>query len=290
MIWIGYALGAAFFAGLTAILAKAGLQGIPSSLATALRTVVVLVTAVAMVLVVGSGPTIVTLNGRTWLFLLLSGLATGASWLCFFRALQLGPVAKVAVVDRSSIIITVLFAVLFLGETDSLTSTLIGVALIGLGTFLMIDRVEGVESTERRTWLLYAAAASVFAALSSILGKVGIEGVESTLGTAIRTVVVLVMAWLVVAVKREGPALRSVTGRELTFLTLSGLATGASWLCFWRAMQDGPASIVASIDKLSIVVTVALAAILFKEKQSRVALFGLGLISVGTLVMIVGAT
>ncbi|MGB4780148.1 EamA family transporter [Microbacterium sp.] len=246
-----------------------------------------------MVLLVGSGATIAQIGAQSWIFLILSGLATGASWLCYFRALQIGPASKVSVVDRSSIVLTVLFAILLLGETDDLVARLAGIALIAAGTYLMIDRRRGVTGagTTAATgpWLVYAAASAVFAALTAILGKVGITDVESNLGTAIRTVVVLIMAWIVVAVSREKAALRRIPRRELVFIALSGLATAASWLCFWRAMQEGPASVVVPIDKLSVVVTVALAAVFFRERQSPRALLGLGLIVVGTLIMVVAA-
>ncbi len=287
-MWIGYALGSALFAGLTAVLAKAGVRSTPSSLATGLRTIVVLAGAWLMVLIVGSGPEIAGLGGRTWIFLTLSGLATGASWLCYFRALQLGQVAKVAVIDKSSIVLTVLLAIILLGETDNLATRLIGIALIGVGTYLMIEWTPGHHDTSGRgAWLLYAIGSAVFAALTAVLGKIGITDVESNLGTAIRTAVVLVTAWIVVIVKGEHHAVRAIPGRELGFIALSGVATGASWLCYWRAMQDGPASVVAPIDKLSIVVTVLLAAVFFGERPSPRALGGLGLIVAGTLIMII---
>lgn len=289
-MWIAYAVGAAFFAGLTAILAKAGVRTTPSSLATALRTVVVLASALLMVWIAGSAPAILSLPGKTWLFLVLSGLATGASWLCFFRAIQLGPVSAVAAVDKSSIVLTVLLAILLLGETDDLAARLVGISLIAIGTYLMVEWQPSATTASSRSWLVFAAGSAVFAALAAILGKVGIADVESNLGTAIRTVVVLVMAWVVVAVKREARALSTIPRAELWFIWLSGLATGASWLCYWRAMQDGPASVVAPIDKLSIVVTVALAWLFFREKQSPRALAGLALIVVGTMGMVLAAT
>lgn len=289
-MWVLYALGSAFFAGLTSVLAKSGVTTTPSSLATALRTVVVLIGAIVMVAISGSAATLVDLDSRTWLFLVLSGLATGASWLCFFKALQLGPVSTVAAIDKSSIVLTVLLAIVLLGETENLVVRLGGISLIGVGTLLMVEWRPAPGSTRVGTWVLYAVGSALFAALTAILGKVGIAGVESNLGTAIRTVVVLVMAWLVVGLKREASAIANIPRRELTFIGLSGLATGASWLCYWRAMQDGPASVVAPIDKLGIVVTVALAWFFFHERQSRKALIGLGLIVAGTLVMIVPAS
>ncbi len=280
-MWVVYAFGSAFFAGLTAILAKSGVTTTPSSLATALRTVVVLIGAIVMVIISGSAPTLMDLDPRTWLFLVLSGLATGASWLCFFKALQLGPVSTVSAIDKSSIVLTVLLAIVLLGETEDLAVRLVGI------TLLMVEWRPTPGSARIGSWVFYAVGAAVFAALTAVLGKVGITGVESNLGTAIRTVVVLAMAWLVVGLKQERSSITTIPRKELTFIGLSGLATGASWLCYWRAMQDGPASVVAPIDKLGIVVTVVLAWFFFHERQSRKALVGLGLIVVGTLVMII---
>lgn len=286
-MWIAFALGSAFFAGLTAVLAKAGVAKTPSNLATALRTVVVLVSAVAMVFVVGSQEDIGQIAPTTLLFLVLSGLSTGASWLCFFRALQLGPVSRVAAVDKSSVVLTVLFAIVLLGETESLWTRLAGTVLIAAGTYLMIDRrAWSVPGEGGRRWLPWAIGSAVFAALTAILGKVGIVEVESNLGTAIRTVVVLVMAWIVVFVTGEQRSLRTLPRRDLLFIVLSGLATGASWLCYWRAMQDGPASVVAPIDRLSILVTVGFAVLMFGERLARREVIGLVLLTTGTLVML----
>lgn len=287
MSWIAYALGSAFFAGLTAVLAKAGVARTPSHLATALRTVVVLVSAVAMVFVVGSQETIGRIGATTLAFLVLSGLSTGASWLCFFRALQLGPVSRVAAVDKSSVVLTILFAILLLGETESLAMRLAGTVLIAAGTYLMIDRQAWlVPDSGGRRWLPYAAGAAVFAALTAILGKVGIVEVESNLGTAIRTAVVLVMAWIVVFATGEQRPLRALPQRDLLFIALSGLATGASWPCYWRAMQEGPASVVAPIDRLSILITVGFAALVYRERLARREVIGLASIATGTLVML----
>lgn len=290
-MWVFYALGAALFAGFQAILSKAGVKTTPPSLATALRTIVALLGSWLMVVVAGSAPSIFELDPRTWLFLILSGLSTGASWLLLFKALQLGPVSKVAVIDRSSIILTILLAILIFGETDNLLWKTVGIILIAVGTYLMIQKTagSGAEQLGRGPWMLYAAGAAVFASLTAILGKVGIEGVDSSLGTAIRTAVVLVMAWIVVGVKHEGKALWSTPRRELLFIILSGAATTVSWLFYWKAMQVGPASGVVPVDKMSIVVTVTLAAVFFKEKQSRQNLVGLGLIVAGTVAMVVGA-
>ena len=283
---VAYAAGAAVFAGITAVLAKIGIRHTASNLATAVRTVVVLTFAWLMAFAAGSPPAIAGLDGRTWLFLVLSGLSTGASWLCYFRALQLGEVNKVAAVDKSSLVLTVLFAIAFLGETDSLAARLLGVTLIAVGTYLMVERTTWSAPTVHGSWLVYALGAAGFAALTAILGKIGITEVESNLGTAIRTSVVLVMAWIVVAVTGEHRGLRGIPHRDLLFIGLSGIAVGASWLCYWRAMQEGPASLVAPIDKLSILVTVGLAALLFSERITRRAAIGLTLIVAGTLTML----
>lgn len=289
MIWLPYAIGSAVFAGLTAILAKIGIRHTPSNLTTAIRTAVVLVFAWLVVFLVGSQSTISHLSGKTLLFLFLSGLATGGSWLCYFRALHLADVNQVAPVDKSSIILTVGFAIVLLGETTNLAMRLVGITIIGVGTYLMIDRsrVSAPGAGRGKSWLLYAIGSAVFAALTSILGKIGITGVESNLGTALRTVVVLVMAWIVVGISGEAPQLRTVARRDLTFIVLSGVATGASWLCYYRALQLGPASLVVPIDKLSIVVTVAFATFVLHEKLSRRAVAGLVLIVAGTLLMLV---
>lgn len=287
-MWLLFAFGSALFAGLTAILAKCGIRNTDSTVATAIRTVVVLIFSWLMVFVVGSQGTISDISGKTLLFLGLSGLATGASWLCYFKALQLGDVNKVVPIDKSSIVLTILLAFLFLGEPIGLFQG-IGVVLIGAGTFLMIEKKAATAeiSVQGRGWMLYAFGSAVFASLTSILGKVGIEGVESNLGTAIRTAVVLVMAWIMVLVTGKTGTVREISRKELSFICLSGLGTGASWLCYYRALQDGLASVVVPIDKLSILVTVAFSYFVFHEKLTRKSASGLVLIVVGTLLMLV---
>ena len=280
-------VASALFAGLTAILAKCGIRKTDSDAATAIRTIVVLLFSWLMVWIVGSGPTVTSLSAKTWIFLILSGLATGGSWLCYFRALQQGDVNKVVPIDKSSTILTILLALIFLGEPVSWLKGL-AILFIGAGTFLMIEKksVSG-EKREKKSWLIYAVLSAVFASLKSILGKIGINGVESNLGTAIRTGVVLVMAWLIVLVKGKQHTLRSVPQKELVFLILSGLATGGSWLCYYKALQDGLASVVVPIDKLSILVSIGFSALVFKEHLSKKAALGLGLIVAGTLLMLV---
>ena len=285
-MWVLFALGSALFAGLTSVLAKCGIRKTDSDAATAIRTIVVLIFSWLMVWIVGSAPTITTLSTKTWVFLILSGLATGASWLCYFRALQLGNVNKVVPIDKSSTVLTILLALVFLGEPVSWFKG-IAVILIGIGTFMMIEKkADSGEKTEKKRWLLYAVLSAVFASLTSILGKIGIDGVESNLGTAIRTGVVLVMAWLIVFIKGKQHTLKVIPKNELGFICLSGLATGGSWLCYYKALQDGLASVVVPIDKLSILVSIGFSALVFKERLSKKAAFGLVLIVGGTLMML----
>lgn len=287
-MWIVFAFGSAFFAGITAILAKCGIRKTDSTVATAIRTVVVLAFSWLMVLVAGSGGQIDSITGRTWLFLILSGLATGASWLCYFKALQLGDINKVVPVDKSSVILTILLAFLFLNERVSAFSAA-GVLLIAAGTFLMIEKkdVQKPKTGQKKRWLLYALGSAVFASLTSILGKIGISGVESNLGTAIRTAVVLLMAWSMVFITRKTPSLKEIPRKELFFICLSGVATGASWLCYYRALQEGPASVVVPVDKLSILVTVTFSYFVFHERLSKKSGAGLILIVAGTLLMLI---
>ena len=286
MIWVLFAFGSAFFAGITAILAKIGMEHVNSTLATALRTIVVLGFSWLMVFVVGSQGGIASLSGNTLLFLILSGLSTGASWLCYFRALQLGDVNKVAPIDKSSTVLTILLAFLLLGEPVSLPQAL-GVAAIGAGTLLMITKKETDSSQPQgKAWLVYACLSAVFASLTSIFGKIGVENVESNLGTAIRTIVVLIMAWGMVFVTGEQKGIRSIEKRSWVFLLLSGVTTGLSWLCYYRALQDGLASVVVPIDKLSILVTVFFSWAVLKEKLTPKAGLGLVLIVAGTGAML----
>lgn len=287
-MWILFALGSAFFAGLTSILAKCGIRKTDSTVATAIRTIVVLLFSWVMVFVAGAQTGILQIGGKTLLFLVLSGLATGASWLCYFRALQLGDINKVVSIDKSSTVLTIVLAFLFLHETVSVPKIL-GVVLIALGTLLMLEKKDAPSRQEKGgIWLVYAVASAVFASLTSILGKVGISGVESNLGTAIRTCVVLVMAWVMVFATGKQRAIRSVDKRELGFICLSGFATGASWLCYYRALQDGLASVVVPIDKLSILVIVGFSDVVFHERLSKRAMLGLLSVVAGTLVMLLG--
>lgn len=288
-MWLLFAFGSAFFAGVTAILAKCGIKNIDSNVATAVRTVVVLLFSWLMVFVVGSQSGITEIAPQTLVFLVLSGLATGASWLCYFHALQIGDINKVTPVDKSSVVLTMLLAFIFLGEEISALKV-VCMVLIGAGTLLMIEKKKADVQTDKTgglVWLLYAFGSAFFASLTSILGKVGIEGVESNLGTAIRTIVVLIMAWLVVAVTGKMSDVKKIDRTSWIFLILSGFATGGSWLCYYRALQTGPASVVVPVDKLSIVVTIVFSYIVFREKLSRKGLLGLIMIVAGTLLLVI---
>ena len=285
-MWILLAFGSALFAGLTSILAKCGIRKTDSTVATAIRTIVVLLFSWLMVFIVGSQSTMGTISGRTLLFLVLSGLATGGSWLCYFKALQLGDVNKVVPIDKSSTVLTILLAAIFLQEGVSLPKG-IGVVLIAVGTFLMIEKKQSSGETKSAAWLWYALGSAVFASLTAILGKVGISGVESNLGTAIRTGVVLVMSWIMVFVTGKQGELKHIPKNELGFICLSGLATGGSWLCYYKALQDGPASVVVPIDKLSILVTILFSYLVFHEKLTKKSGIGLAAVVGGTLLMLV---
>ena len=286
-MWLLFALGSALFAGLTSILAKIGIKNTDSNLATALRTIIVLLFSWLVVFVVGSQRTIDLISTRSLVFLILSGAATGASWLCYFKALQLGDVNKVAPIDKSSTILTILLAFLFLRETPTLWMG-IGVVLLAAGTYLMIQRQETKTPTDKgnKSWLFYAVLSAVFAALTSILGKVGIQGIESNLGTAIRTIVVLLMAWIIVLFQKKLPLVKVIDKKSWIFIALSGLATGLSWLCYYRALQEGRASLVVPIDKLSIVVTIVFSRIVLKERLSKKGMVGLLLVVTGTMALL----
>ena len=284
-MWILAAVCSALFAGLTSILAKCGIRKTDSDVATALRTVVVALFSWIMVAVVGSFSTITSISRTSLLFLVLSGLATGASWICYFKALYMGDVNKVVPIDKSSTVLTVLLAILLFGETNNLAVKLTGTALLGAGVLLMIEKKQSAAGSTSRAYLPYAVGAAVFAALTSILAKVGISGVESNLGPAIRTVVVLIMAWCIVFMKGKQAQVRSVDHRELAFIALSGVATGASWLCYYYAIQTGVVSVVVPIDKLSILVSIAFSRVVFGERLTRRAATGLALMVAGTLAM-----
>ena len=284
-MWLVFAFGSALFAGLTSILAKCGIKKTDSDVATGIRTIIVLLFSWLMVFIVGSQNQISAIDGKTLLFLILSGLATGASWLCYFKALQIGDINKVVPIDKSSTIITIILAAIILGESITLVKG-VAIVLIAVGTFLMIEKKKSTNSENKSSWLLFAFGSALFAALTAILGKIGISGVESNLGTAIRTFVVLIMSWIMVLVTGKKDKVTEVPKNELIFICLSGIATGASWLCYYRALQDGLASVVVPVDKLSILVTILFSYIVFHEKLSIKSAIGLVGIVAGTLIMI----
>ena len=292
-MWIIFAFASSFFAGITSILAKYGMKTMDSNLATALRTIIVLFFSWLIVFITGTAVEISNINQKSIIFLVLSGLSTGASWLCYFKALQIGNINKVTSVDKSSTILTILLAIIFLGEPINLW-VICGIILIGMGTCIMIYRRDrGSEkepeskSTSENRWFMYALSSAFFASLTSILGKVGIQNIDSNLGTAIRTIAVLIMAWVVVFISKKQHDLKNVNKHDLVFLFLSGIATGVSWLCFYRALQDGPASVVLPIDKLSIIVTVIFARIVFKEKVTLKVIISLLFIVLGTMTLLI---
>lgn len=288
-MWLTAAVFSAVFAALTAILAKCGIRKTDSDVATAIRTAVVLVFSWIMVFISGSAGSISQISAKSLIFLTLSGIATGASWICYFKALSLGDVNKVVPIDKSSTVLTVLLAIICFGETEHLAVKLIGTALLGVGTLLMVEKKQTENSASGKGYLLYAVGSAVFAAATSILAKVGISGVESNLATAIRTAVVLVMAWLTVIIKGKLPQLKMLDKKELGFIALSGLATGGSWLCYYYAIQNGAVSVVVPIDKMSLLPTVIFSYFVFKEKLSKKAALGLALMLAGTVVMAIFA-
>lgn len=287
-MWLLYAVGSSFFAGITAILVKIGVEDTDSHLLTALRTIVVLIFSWIMVFVVGSQGTISEVSPKTLLFLCASGITTGASWICYFHALQIGDVNKVVPIDKSSVVLTILLGVLFLGEPMSVSKG-ICVILIAAGTYLMIEKKQGTEEGKKKSKsaILYALLSAVFASLTALLSKIGIVGIESNLGTAIRTIIVLIMAWLIVVAGGKQKQIKDVSRKSWTFIILSGIATGLSWLCYYRALQDRPISVVLPIDKLSILISIAFAYIIFKERLTRKSGLGLAMIVAGTLGMVV---
>ena len=285
-MWVLFAFLSAFFAGMTSILAKCGIKKTDSNVATFIRTLVVLPLSLLMALIVNPNFSFGAVSSKTLVFLVLSGLSTGASWLCYFRALSIGDINKVVPIDKSSTVLTIILAVVFLGERVTVYKTL-GVVFMAIGTLLMIEKKDTEKKSEGEGWLIYALLSAFFASLTTILGKIGIEGVESNLGTAIRTAVVIVMSFIMVAFTGKTGEIKKIDKKELGFILLSGLSTGASWLCYYKALQDGEAGIVVPIDKLSILVTIAFSYIVFKERLSKKAMLGLVMIVFGTLVLLV---
>ena len=283
-MWLFAAIGSAFFAGLTSILAKCGIKNTDSDVATAIRTGVVLLFSWIMVVVVGSAGTIFEISPKSFLFLALSGIATGASWICYFKALSMGNVNKVVPIDKSSTILTVILAIIFFGETENIFVKLVCTVFLAIGIFMMIEKKD-YSGENKKGWMVYAVLSAIFAAATSILAKIGIDGVESNLGTALRTIVVLAMAWAVVFVKGKQKEVKNIDKKELGFICLSGIATGASWLCYYYAIQNGVVSVVVPIDKLSILVAIAFSYLVFGEKLSKKSAAGLFVMTAATVAM-----
>lgn len=285
-MWLIAAIVSAFFAGLTSILAKCGIKKTDSDLATALRTIIVLIFSWIMVFIVGAQGTIGQIDKITLLFLVLSGLATGLSWICYFKALSMGDVNKVVPIDKSSVILTIVLAIIIFGETQNLALKIVSTVILAVGTLLMIEKKKSKNTKNSRAWMIYAVFSAVFASAQAILAKFGFaDGIDSNLGTAIRTGVVLILAWAIVFARGKHRGLKDINGRELIFICLSGLATGVTWLCKYYAIQNGEVSVVTPIEKMSILVTIAFSYIVFKEKLSKKAIVGLCLLMVGTLIM-----
>lgn len=284
-MWIAAAVLSSFFAGLTAILAKCGIKKTDSDIATAVRTAIVLIFSIIMTTITGSFGQINQISLRSYIFLILSGIATGASWIAYFKALSVGDVNKVVPIDKSSTIISILLAIVIFNETQRLPFKLAGTIILGAGIYMMVEKKDSGTKNEKKHWIIYACLSAIFAALTSVLAKIGIENVESNLATTIRTAVVLIMAWLIVFAKGKQSELKEIDKKELIFICLSGIATGASWLCYYYAIQNGAVSVVVPIDKLSITVSVLFSYIVFREKLTKKAFVGLILMIIGTLII-----
>lgn len=284
-MWVVFSFLSAIFAGITAILSKIGVRNIKSELATAIRTIVVFLFAWLIVFVAGTENEIFIINQKTFTFLILSGIATGASWICYFKALQSGTVNRVTPIDKSSTVLSMLLAFVFLKEELTLLKG-ICMVLIGVGTYLMIEKKDEKKENITSDWAVWAILSAVFAALTSILGKIGISDISSELGTAIRTSVVLIMAWIIAVLTGSCHVNRNITKKNLFYLFVSGITTGLSWYCYYKALKDGIASVVVPIDKLSILVTIAFSCAVLKERLSRKAVIGLILLTAGTLLLI----
>ena len=286
-MWILLAVVASVSAGFTSVLSKMGGSKIGSNMLTLLRTIVVVMMSWLIVALFGSWGNV---GGHSLLFLILSGLATGASWLCYYRALQIGKVAGVVAVDQSSVLFSVILAIIFLGERSKFEIALIGLLIIALGMFfIVLERNKNIDKTvvvkTQRGWIFFAFGSAIFASLTAIFGKIGISGVDSNLGTAIRTLVIIPMALMMVFINHETQDYQKLTGRDILYIVLSGIGTGVSWLCYYAALALGPVTVIAPIDKTSIAVATFLAFLFLREKPSKLTILGLGFIVFGTIVI-----
>lgn len=283
-MWIINAFLSAIFAGMTSILSKMGLEDISSHYVTALRTSVVLVFTWVMYYVTGSS--MQGINSYNFMFIVLSGFATGASWLCYYRALSLADVSQVVPIDKLSTFLTMIFAFVIFHEEVTWVKV-VCIFMMFIGTYLMQKRPQKELNHDKR-WLIYAFLSAIFASLTAILAKIGIENVDSQTVTALRTIVVVIMAWIVVFVTKSYSPIALLNKKQLKAIFFSALATGLSWLCYFAALKEGPASIVVPIDKLSIVISILFAYFVLNEKQSIKTILGLICIVISTLLLLIG--
>lgn len=285
------ALLAALFASFTAILAKIGIEKVDSNLATAVRTVVVVIMAYLMVAITGQTDSIFNISMKSYIFLILSGLTTGMSWLCFFKAIQIGDVSKVVPIDKASVVLTILLSFIILGEPAT-AFVVSGGIIISIGTFVLIGKEKKNDRKKKKgfntkSYIFLAVLSAVFAALTNILAKIGIEDVDSNVATFIRTVVIILFAWGIVFFQGTFKELKNISKKSYLFLLLSGAATGLSWLCYFAALALGKVSIVNPIDKFSVVLTMVLSFIILKEKPTKNTIAGAILITIGTALLII---
>ena len=286
MMSIILALLAAVFAAFTSILAKIGIQKVNSNLATAIRTIVVLLMAFIIVVVTDQLDAIFDVTSKALIFFILSGITTGLSWLCFFKALQIGDVSKVVPIDKSSVVITIILSFIILREPVTLF-VVIGGVLITIGTFVLIGRAKKKEKVSiSQSYILLAILAAIFAALTSILAKIGIENVDPNVATFIRTIVIILFAWGIVIFQGTQKEIKNISRKSMLFLILSGAATGLSWLCYFAAIAIGKVSVVAPIDKFSVVITMLLSFMILKEKPTKNTVLGGIIITIGTVFLI----
>lgn len=282
------AILAAVFAALTSILAKIGIKNVDSNLATAIRTIVVVIMALIVVLITGQFHAVFDVEGQALIFIVLSGITTGLSWLFFFKALQIGDVSKVVSIDKSSIVMTIILSFIILQEPTT-PLVIAGGVIIAIGTFLLIGKNNsGKKEKFSQSYIFLAILGAVFAALTSILAKIGINNeVDSNVATFIRTIVIIIFAWAIVFFQGTVKQMKDITKKSYLFLGLSGMATGFSWLCYFAAIAIGKVSVVAPIDKFSVVITIILSFFILKEKPTRNTMFGAIVITVGTVLLIV---
>ena len=250
-MWIVVAVLSALFAGLTAVLSKGGNEKANSDVVIALRISVIFVCSWIIVFAMGAYKAIATMSANALISIILSGISTGACWICYFKALSIGDASKVAAVDKSSVALSVLLAIIIFPDERSLWwIKLICLVVIIMGTALMTD-IKRDDGKRKIAWLIFALLSAVFSTATSLLGKIGTQDVDSNAATALRTCVILVMAWLIVFCKRETKYIKELKGKEIFFLILSGITTTANWFCYYYAIQKGQVSIDAAVSPVS---------------------------------------